>query len=107
MWAAGERGQERGGKKEGALWRRVSHKSSAAASLVLLGLMKGGVTATLNSGQAGPWEGGDGWLPGLQRLSRRSPPPAPSPSSLSPPLHNTDASSLPTTPITGISRFPQ
>lgn len=65
MWAAGERGQERGGKKEGALWRRVSHKSSAAASLVLLGLMKGGVTATLNSGQAGPWEGGDGWLPGL------------------------------------------
>lgn len=53
----GRKGEER---KRERFWRRVSHKSSAADSLVLLGLMKGGVTATLNSGQAGPWEGGDG-----------------------------------------------
>lgn len=65
LWPQSEQDVGCWGKKEGALWRRVSHKSSAAASLVLLGLMKGGVTATLNSGQAGPWEGGDGWLPGL------------------------------------------
>ena len=57
MGKGGRKGEER---RREHLWRRVSYKSPAAASPVLLGLMKGGVTATLNSGQAGPWEGGDG-----------------------------------------------
>lgn len=36
------------------IWRRGSHKNTAAASLDLLGLMRDG-TVTFNSGQIGPW----------------------------------------------------
>ena len=43
----GRKGEE--GRWE-RVWRRVSHKNTAAASLALLGLMRGGETATLNSG---------------------------------------------------------
>lgn len=47
LGSGGRKGE--GGTRE-HIWHCVSHKNTAAASLALLGLMRGGVTATLNSG---------------------------------------------------------
>lgn len=46
----GSQGRKGEGDMREHSWRRVSHKNTAAASLALLGLMRGVVTATLNSG---------------------------------------------------------
>jgi hypothetical protein len=69
------------------------------------GVNEGWVTFTLNSGQAGSWEGADG-LP--HQLQASASPPLWSPFLLLPcPLHNTDDSSVLTTPIPGTFMFPQ
>ena len=57
MLAAGEEGLTREVERRERSWHCVSHKSTAAASLALPGLMRGVVTASLNSCQTGPWEG--------------------------------------------------
>lgn len=51
----GRQGRE-GGRREHA-WHCVSHKGPAAASLALLGLMRGVVAASLNSCQTIPGKG--------------------------------------------------